>query len=334
MPTPTSSGDPADRPRDQPEPTPDPAAAADSSDRDPAAERDNAPDSGAGPLAGGDEPDQDLWPGAPLTDTMTGAEPDGEDPADLALLVRVERRRLRQVRDTVAALETSVAELRGQVTTVRSRHAELAASVSEEIAPTVQGFIQTTTEELGGLRAQVDELCAEHTAAQRLRNPPVDWIGMSAERAVEQWPVLARWIAQSLVPWYELTRDELPDCWSLHRPVVVELSWLRSAHRQAYLAHSHPHITAEWHVRWRPHLIGRIREVIDPNKCKPGTHQPDRGNPLLVPPPADGSSLPRAQLAHPQHWWPFYTHAYHADLAERRTADEGQNWTPPPPSDA
>jgi hypothetical protein len=37
-----------------------------------------------------------------------------------------------------------------------------------------------------------------------------------------------------LVPWYELTRDELPDCWALHAPVVVELSWLRTTYVQAY----------------------------------------------------------------------------------------------------
>ena len=37
--------------------------------------------------------------------------------------------------------------------------------------------------------------------------------------------LLARWVGETLVPRYELTRNELPDCWALHPPVVAELSW-------------------------------------------------------------------------------------------------------------
>ncbi|MDN5933010.1 MAG: hypothetical protein L0I24_18415, partial [Pseudonocardia sp.] len=178
------------------------------------------------------------------------------------------------------------------------------------------------------------ELLAEQ---DKQKNPPVDWIAMTEEQAAKQWPVLARWIGERLVPWYELTRADLPDCWALHRPVVVELSWLRSAHVQAYLDHTHPHITAEWHARWRPFVVARIKEAID-SKCRPGEHQPTYGPTMSSPAEEATTTTPggvaqRAQLALPQHWWPFYQQAYHHDLAFRRerTARGDLNWTPAPP---
>jgi hypothetical protein len=71
-------------------------------------------------------------------------------------------------------------------------------------------------------------------------------------QARAQWPILAQWIAEVLVPWYEITCDELPDCWPLHRPALVELSWLRSAHVQAYLRSSAPSVEGEWHPALAP----------------------------------------------------------------------------------
>ena len=80
------------------------------------------------------------------------------------------------------------------------------------------------------------------------------------------------------MPRYELTRDELPDCWALHPPVVAELSWLRTAYVQAYLTRSPPQLSADWHTRWRPAVLTRIRELIKPDECSPGKHAPRRGS--------------------------------------------------------
>ena len=95
-----------------------------------------------------------------------------------------------------------------------------------------------------------------------------------------QWPILARWVGEVLVPRYELTRDDLPDCWALHPPVVAELSWLRTAYVQAYLTKSPPQLSADWHTRWRPAVLIRIRELIKPDECPPGKHAPKRGAPV------------------------------------------------------
>jgi hypothetical protein len=64
---------------------------------------------------------------------------------------------------------------------------------------------------------------------------------MTADQAATAWGDLAHWIAEVLVPWYQITRDELPNCWAMHRPAVVELSWLRSAHIEAFASNTAAH---------------------------------------------------------------------------------------------
>jgi hypothetical protein len=131
-----------------------------------------------------------------------------------------------------------------------------------------------------------------------------------------QWPILARWVGDVLVPRYELTRDELPDCWALHLPVVAELSWLRTAYVAAYLTRSPAQLAADWHTRWRPAVLTRIKELIKADECTPGRHTPRSGPVIEV--DAPNGALPRTQPAEPQCWWPFYDRAYHIDLAMRR----------------
>ena len=92
------------------------------------------------------------------------------------------------------------------------------------------------TAEFGRLRGEVDVLLSDCQEQEKTKNSPVDWASLSEEPAAEQWPILARWIGEILVPRYEATRNELSDCWPLHPLVVAELSWLRTAHVQAYRA--------------------------------------------------------------------------------------------------
>ena len=134
--------------------------------------------------------------------------------------------------------------------------------MSEDLAPRVSGLKQVVTEELGQLRGDVDVLLTERKEREKTKNAPVDWAALTAEQAAVQWPVLARWVGEVLVPRYELTRDELPDCWALHPPVVAELSWLRTAYVQAYLSRSPPQLAADWHTRWRPAVLTRIRDLV------------------------------------------------------------------------
>jgi hypothetical protein len=144
---------------------------------------------------------------------------------------------------------------------------------------------------------------------------PVDWSAMDAERAATEWDALARWIDHTLVPSYEITRDQLPDCWALHRPAVVELAWLHSAHQAAHQPGAAPHLAAEWHTRWRPAALRAVHEAI-PRRgtrvCGPGQHLASEAERICRHPtseqhaqfPAEPASVPTDQPAERHHWQP------------------------------
>jgi len=247
----------------------------------------------------------------------------------------VTARKIRELRETTGQHDeqlTDISEqlraLTEQVGETAARHTDLATAVSEDLGPRVGGLHQVLTEELAQLRGEVDVLLTERQERDKTKNAPVDWAALTEEQAAVQWPILARWVGEVLVPRYELTRDELPDCWALHPPAVAELSWLRTAHVQAYLPKSPPQLSADWHTRWRPAVLIRIRELIKPDECPPGKHAPKRGAPVEV--TAQNGALPRAQLAGPRRWWPFYDRAFHLDLGGRRArAAAGElDWSP------
>ncbi len=196
----------------------------------------------------------------------------------------------------------------------------------------------------------VDATLEEHqTAIQRIlrrqeanRNQPVNWPALTAVQAARHWTRLADWIDEVFVPWGEITRDMLPDCWALHRPVVVQLSWLRSAHVQAYIPVSEPSVAGDWHIRWSPAVLEKIKTVIDSKYCRPGEHMITveesnarrRAAAQTNPPPTARAgagagrteNLGRMQLAEREYWQAFLIQARDQDLAWRRARDE-QNHT-------
>lgn len=241
-------------------------------------------------------------------------------------------RRIRELNALAEQLVAQVAAIGAQLAQNTRRHADLAAAVSEDLAPRLAAVQQLATEEFGKLRGEVDVLLAERQEREKTRNPPVNWAALTAAQAAAQWPILARWVGEVLVPRYELTRDELPDCWAMHAPIVAELSWLRTGYVAAYLNRSSPQLAADWHTRWRPAVMARIRELIKPDECMPGRHAPNHGHPLQM--PQQPAPLSRSQQTEPRCWWPFYERAYELDLAMRRErAGEGQlDWAPAAPA--
>jgi hypothetical protein len=230
--------------------------------------------------------------------------------------------------EQLASIGEQLREHVKQLQLAGTRHADLSAVVSEDLALKVEGLRQFVKDDVGQLRADVDVLLNERREQEQAKNAPVDWAALTEDQAAAQWPILARWVGEVLVARYELTRDELPDCWALHLPVVAELSWLRTAYVEAYLTRSPPQTAADWHTRWRPGVLTRIKELIKPDECPPGRHTP-RSGPVLEVEAQDGAPK-RAQLAAPECWWPFYDRAYHLDLAMRRArAAAGEfDWSP------
>ena len=148
--------------------------------------------------------------------------------------IRELRETTRQHGEQLVAIVKQLGALTEQVGQITARHTDLAAAVSEDLAPRVGALHQLVTEELGRLRSDLDVLLAERNERDKTKNPPVDWATLTEEQAAAQWPILARWVGEVLVPRYELTRDDLPDCWALHPPVVAELSWLHTAYARRH----------------------------------------------------------------------------------------------------
>lgn len=147
------------------------------------------------------------------------------------------------------ALAAHLRRISDRLDQVASTHTELANLVSEHLSPEITALRNDTGQQLATHAAQIHQIL---TATEARHNPPIDWPAMTADQAAIAWENLAHWIAHILVPWYHITRDELPDCWAMHRPAIVELSWLRSAHIEAFAPNTAAHHAADWHTRWRP----------------------------------------------------------------------------------
>jgi hypothetical protein len=150
---------------------------------------------------------------------------------------------------------------------------------------------------------------------------------MTAEQARDAWYDLADWISDTFVPWYGITRDQLPDCWALHRPVVSELSWLHHTYRAAHLPGAPAHLTADWHTQWKPGALRRIQDILPrrgSRSCTPGHHlatdaerTATRTQPARLEHGHGTISLPSDQPAFRSHWHGFFQRAVSADLGNR-----------------
>ena len=277
-----------------------------------------------------DSPPPDSPPGRPQQGARAGGRPPrpgGRDQvvADLDAHLQATRRELGERLDAIAAdlavTRRTTSSTTGLVAEALPRLADVAGEVAE-------------------LRGRVDELAA--AAPPDPKTPPVCWPALSAADADNAWNALAGWVADVVGPWYQLTRGQLPDCWALHRPVVLELSWLHTCWQDAYLAQSRPAAAAEWHARWRAAALANIGAAIPAQLCRPA---PDRPGDHLVPqldsfrdqpsnpygpppgtpapppaPPGPGRDFtnPADQVTAPPFWGPHLEQAKTADLDGRR----------------
>ena len=162
-------------------------------------------------------------PGGTGGDGAATAPPTGEDAE-----AQVTARRLRELQKTtghlreateqhgaqLASVGEQLQELGEQVAQTSARHTDLAAAVSEDLAPRVSGLKQVFTEELGQLRGDVDVLLNERKERETTKNAPVDWAALTAEQAAVQWPVCTDfpgWMVAS-----ELSTLRERTTWRLH----------------------------------------------------------------------------------------------------------------------
>jgi hypothetical protein len=209
--------------------------------------------------------------------------------------------------------------------------------------------------ELGLLRGEVTGL---RTSQPQITTVPVNWPTLPTVAAEAAWEALGQWVQEVLGGWCEVTRDQLPDCWALHRPALMQVSWLWTSHTEAYQPHSRSHAAAEWNTRWLDAALDKIKKVIPASQCRPladqpGQHlvhgldaqqhhdrklrqhasyalysdttsTPDPRRPDLTPPRAGVISSPGQQTIHKEFWQPYFEQAMQTDLAARRRRDGGQ----------
>lgn len=136
--------------------------------------------------------------------------------------------------------------------------------------------LDTGLAELAGMAAAAERGGPGADSAQvpgRDLTPAIGWSELAPQARQAAWDALGGWVADVLNYEYRLSRAQLPDCWALHPRAVRELAWLRTLHRDATAADTHPAQVAEWHTRWLPAAITNLAAAIDPRECVPGRHR-------------------------------------------------------------
>lgn len=178
----------------------------------------------------------------------------------------------------VADLETEVEAIRGQLDQLRGENVDNLSladvrDLAHDLARAVEDVVRRPNphdpEDDGGdlaqLRSAVSSLAedldnlAAGLAAVDFR-PPC-WVDLTQEQACEAWRELYEWLRDVLFARYPITEEQVPPCWYLHPAAVEELSWLRTAWCAAYRnPKASPTAAGEWHDRWLPGVLRRIRD--------------------------------------------------------------------------
>jgi hypothetical protein len=226
-----------------------------------------------------------------MTTPNNGKEgrPDG---AALALAKEVEnlRRAVEQVRTIAAgAKETAETAVRsaarnvgvgGEVDGLRTQLGEVAVQLIT-VATAVNG--------MAGLAQQVARLSDQVTAlAQGLGDDEDEspapagpalpsWFEVEAEQAQAMLVDLVTWVDTILVR-HQAAVDALTECWMLHGEVVEDLLWLKAcwtaAHRDP---NAKPVWAADWHERWLPGAMGRLKRQLGVAGCNYDSHRDEAG---------------------------------------------------------
>lgn len=148
---------------------------------------------------------------------------------------------------------------------------------------------------LASLSEQVAELAGEGQEAGAHRS----WFATSdAELARSRLVDLAGWV-EGVYLWFPDTT--LPSCWLWHPSVVEELLWLRRSWTEAFTGTTAAIFrVADWHDRWRPGVVARIRALND-GVCSLDQHLPgaEQDRPAPVTPAVD--AIPAIAG-----WWAVY----------------------------
>lgn len=264
----------------------------------------------------------------PPADGPNGDDPPAERGADLGEVTGRARSPLTRAQARDELLARLAAQVRTTHAATERRLATVEANVAESADLLGQALprIDTALDQLAALTQRLDDAPAA----------PVSWPTLTATEAATVWAQLADWTDGVLVGWYRLTRAQLPDCWALHRPVLLQLTWLHTTYREAHTPGARAGLAADWHTRWLPAALAAIAAATGPapgataSGCRPGHHH-DPTSPLpaaayTAPPdePVDGRHVEGRErlLARREFWQANYLTAVDVDRAERHELDQ------------
>ena len=260
----------------------------------------------------------------PNADDPNGDDPNGDDPpADLGEAGGRARSPLTRAQARDELLARLAAQVRTTHAATERRLDTVEANVAESADLLAQALprIDTALDQLAALAERLDDAPAA----------PVSWPSLTVDEAAAVWAQLADWTETVLVGWYRLTRAQLPDCWALHRPVLLQLTWLHTTYREAHTPGARAGLAADWHTRWLPAALAAIAAATGPapgataSGCRPGHHHdptsPHLADAYTAPSdePADGRHLEGRErlLARREFWQANYLTAVDLDRDER-----------------
>ena len=236
--------------------------------------------------------------------------------------------RPRGPRDDVAAELAALRRLCGETDDITRESAALLS----ELAPKVIDIeAQLGALDAGGNTAVKPEDPAVTAVKAELGMRPVPpapwcWPLFDRDQAAAAWDALARWVGDVLVPGYELTRGDLPDCWAQHPRMVNELTWLRAAYLESHQPGAAAGQAQDWHLRGLPGALSGLRTAVPVKSgggsrqrplCGPGHHQGCAGV------HDDEDEEHRQEPAAAAHWRGHWFEAMTKDLQGRRPVPDG-----------
>ena len=209
---------------------------------------------------------------------------------------------------SLAALSVRQSQLRQEVGRLAGRVAEAEAGIRGQAA---------SVAEAASLAGEVERLAELAGAAGPAARPgsvyPRNWATMSDEDSAKALRYLARWVTTILFATYPHVSEVMPACWPAHAAVVAELDWLCWAWEEVWAVGARPAArdAADWHDRWLPGVLQRVRPLL--TACQDqGEHVKPRYTRAVppeyrTPPPGVSSG----------EWWPELEFLENMGRAER-----------------
>jgi len=163
---------------------------------------------------------------------------------------------------TLALLASRLAEISEQIGGLAVRLGAAEAAVSEQASLLAE--VTDLAREVSRLSTRIareDSPARGRVASAHPRQPV--WAAMNHDEYGDALRDLAQWVSGALFRRYPAIAVAVPPCWPGHPPVVEELDWLYwDWTAWALEPDARSRDAADWHDRWLPGVLARIRPEL------------------------------------------------------------------------